>query len=157
MLWKYDDLLKINFQEAPKNALYRSNRIQNNTITLIHSCFSNIHIQYTNLKWLAERGIWQQKNANVNETDPDDIANWQLVTSSTKRINSPETSPNPKILNNQNIFSTGNRYSFLSIKDIIHNSNNIDTEMENDIIIKAPPPIFIKSIIKELPTFLRSN
>lgn len=37
LLSKYDDLLKIHFQEGPKNALYRSNRIQNDIITSIHT------------------------------------------------------------------------------------------------------------------------
>jgi len=37
LLSKFDDLIKINFQEAPKNALYRSNRIQNDIITSIHA------------------------------------------------------------------------------------------------------------------------
>lgn len=36
--------------------------------------------------------------------------NWQSVTSPTKRTNSPLTSPNPKISDNQNIFSTPKRY-----------------------------------------------
>ncbi|XP_060868019.1 zinc finger MYM-type protein 1-like [Metopolophium dirhodum] len=37
LLSKYDDLLKIHFQEGPKNALYRSNRIQNDIIISIHT------------------------------------------------------------------------------------------------------------------------
>jgi len=37
LLSKYDDLLKTHFQEGPKNALYRSNRIQNDLITSIHT------------------------------------------------------------------------------------------------------------------------
>ena len=42
----------------------------------------------------------------------------------------------------------------LSVEDNINNPNNIDTEMENDdIIIKAPPPIFIKPIINNYQQF----
>jgi len=78
----------------------------------------------------------------------DDNANWQQVTSPTKHINFPGTLPNLKISNNQNIFFTPNRYSYLTVGDNINYSNNTDTEMEiDDIIIKSPPPIFIKSII----------
>ena len=63
-------------------------------------------------------------------------------------INSPGTSLNPKISNNQNIFFTPNRYCSLSVEDNINNANNIDAEIENDdIIINAPPHIFIKLII----------
>jgi len=55
LLSKYDDLLKIHFQEAPKNALYRSNRIQNNIITSIHTVvlqniISNINSSFISIK-----------------------------------------------------------------------------------------------------------
>jgi len=87
-------------------------------------------------------------------TYSDDNDNWQLVTSPAKRINSPETSPNPKTSNYQNTFSTPNRYSSLSADENTINSNNIDTEMEkDDFIIKALPPIFIKSIINNHQQF----
>lgn len=54
------------------------------------------------------------------------------------------------------MFSTPNCYSHLYVEDNIKNSNNTDTEMtmENyDIIIKAPPPIFIKLIINNYQQF----
>ncbi|KAF0755916.1 Uncharacterized protein FWK35_00024512 [Aphis craccivora] len=87
-------------------------------------------------------------------TDSDDNANLQLVISLAKRINSPGMSQNPKIMNYQNTFSTPNRYSSLSVDENTINSNNIDTEMENDdIVIKAPLPIFIKSIINNYQQF----
>jgi hypothetical protein len=83
-----------------------------------------------------------------------DTDNWQLVTSPTKRIISPGTSPNPKLSNNQKIFSTPNDYSSLSVENNINNTNNTDTEMENDdISIRAPPPIFIKSNINNYLRF----
>ncbi|KAL4126953.1 hypothetical protein QTP88_011151 [Uroleucon formosanum] len=100
--------------------------------------------------------IIKQKLSIDTGVDPDDNANnWQLVTSPTKRINSPGTSPNPKIPNNQNnIFPTPNRYSSLNIEDNTNNTIQSDTEMESDdIIIKAPPPIFIKSIINNYQQF----
>jgi hypothetical protein len=80
--------------------------------------------------------------------DSVDIDNWQLVTSPTKQIISPGKSPNPKLSNNQKIFSTPNRYCSLSIENNINITNNTDMEMEkDDICIRAPPPIFIESNI----------
>lgn len=77
---------------------------------------------------------------NSSHAYSEDNANQQLVTSPIKRIIFPGTSQNPKISNNQNIFSTSNRYSSLSVEDNINNSNNTDTEMENnDIIIRSHP------------------
>lgn len=57
---------------------------------------------------------------------------------------------NPKILNNQNIFSTPNQYSSLYVDAFKKNTINIDTEMimKNDNIIeKTLLLIFIKSLI----------
>jgi len=73
-------------------------------------------------------------------------------------------SPNPKITNHQNnspnIFSTRNRFNSLysdtdNTKTRLNNTSN-DNEIvdDNDVInIKAPPPIFIKSIINNYQAF----
>jgi hypothetical protein len=76
-----------------------------------------------------------------------------LVTSLTKHVISPGTLPNPKLLNNQKIFSTPNRYSFLSVENNIRNTNNTDTEMENDDISIRAPPSIIKSNINNYQQF----
>jgi hypothetical protein len=89
-----------------------------------------------------------------NHADFIDIDNWQLVLSPTKRIIYPGMSPNPKLLNNQKIFSTPNRYSSLCVENNINNTNNSDTVMgNNDVCIRTPPPIFIKSDINNYQQF----
>jgi hypothetical protein len=77
-------------------------------------------------------------------------------------------SPNPKISNHQNnsqnIFSTPNRFSPLYIDTnnmntkVNNTSNDNEMAIENDVInIKAPPSIFIKSIIKNYQAFCDEN
>ncbi|KAL5234121.1 hypothetical protein ACI65C_001531 [Semiaphis heraclei] len=106
------------------------------------------------IKIIKEKKLSIDTGMASNLSDSNENTNWHSVTSPTKRINSPGASPNPKISNNQNIFSTPNRYSSLSVEDNKNNSNSIVTEMENDdIIIKAPPSIFIKSIINNYQQF----
>lgn len=110
--------------------------------------------------------LLNQTSINSPIESSDNENEWQ-ISSHPKRSKSPGLSPNPKIPNNQNnsqnIFSTPNRFSLLYIdtnnkKTRLNNTSN-DNEMavENDAVdndvIKAPPPIFIKSIINNYQAF----
>ncbi|KAF0756920.1 Uncharacterized protein FWK35_00014604 [Aphis craccivora] len=91
----------------------------------------NTNAKLPTIKIINKKRLSVDTGLASTHTDSDDNANWQLVTSPAKRINSPGMSPNPKISNYQNTFSTPNRYSSLSVNENTINSNNIDTEMEN--------------------------
>lgn len=107
--------------------------------------------------------LLNQTSINSPIESSDNENEWH-ISSHPKRSKSPGLSPNPKISNHQNnsqnIFSTPNRFSPLYIdtnntKTRLNNTST-DNEMavDNDVInIKAPPPIFIKSIINNYQAF----
>jgi len=115
-----------------------------------------------------------QTSINSPIESSDNENEWQISSHPKRPSQSPGLSPNPKISNHQsnsqNIFSTPNRFSPLYIdtnntKTRLNNTSN-DNEMavdndavDNDAVdtdvinIKAPPPIFIKSIINNYQAF----
>lgn len=89
----------------------------------------------------------------------DNEYNWKVANSpkNTKRQNSsPRQSPKTKISNNQNVFSSPNRFCslFIDTNEKNKTTDNIEMNTENEnIIVKTPPPIFIKSIINNYQSF----
>jgi len=67
LLSKYDDLLKINFQEPPKNALYRSYWIQNDIITSIHAVVLQKIISNINSSFIS---IMADETSDVGHHEP---------------------------------------------------------------------------------------
>lgn len=151
------------------NTNSQNKSLSNNTIVSAHQtdfCPSRLNNRNNNAK-IAPIKIIKQKSTDteMDYKDSDDNEfNWQIVNSpkNPKRQNSsPGQSPKPKMPNNLkdlNVFSSPNRYNSLYIdtnetnKTTDNTEMNIDIENEN-IIVKPPPPIFIKSNIKNYQIF----
>lgn len=116
---------------------------------------------------IISKSLLNQSGVNSPSELSDNENDWLTVQSPPshlKRLNSPGLSPKPKMSNHQNnsqnLFSTPNRFSplYIDTNDTKTNVNNTtnDNEMaveNNDVNIKAPPPIFIKSIINNYQAF----
>jgi len=94
LLSKYNDLLKIHFQEGPKNALYRSNRIQNDIITSIHkvvlqTIISNINSSFISIMADETSDVGHHEQMSIVVRYFDDNVNRPIETFvSLKRITS---------------------------------------------------------------------
>lgn len=146
------------------NADSRNKPLSNNTIVSARQtdlCPNRLNNLNNNAK------ITPIKIIKLKSTDTDmDYINsddneekWKIASSpkNTKRQNSsPGHSPKTKISNNQNLFSSPNRYSSLYIdtneKNKITDNTEMNTENET-VIVKIPPPIFIKSTINNYQSF----
>lgn len=96
-------------------------------------------------------------NKSLNESDTDDVFNydWTEVVSpkSKKRLNSNKQTPLSKTIktNTNTQFSSHNKFTILTQNE--NENTEMETNTEEEIVTKLPPPIFIKTKIQNYQVF----
>lgn len=96
-------------------------------------------------------------NKSLNESDTDDVFNydWTEVVSpkSKKRLNSNKQTPLSKTIktNTNTQFSSYSKFTTLTQNE--NENTEMETNTEEEIVTKLPPPIFIKTKIQNYQVF----